>query len=267
MNMPVKLAILGAEGRMGQTLLNELTHVPELLLTAALTKPTSPALGQVLPNAPDIVLSCDMEAALEHCDVLIDFSTPEVSLQAAEIMSKGRPCHTLVTGTTGFDPQQSAQLQTASHSISLLQSGNFSLGIHLLAGLVRQAAQTLQAGWDIEILDMHHKHKQDAPSGTALMLGTAAAMGRNPSGISPTSDSIRTRPRQDGEIGFAIMRGGGITGQHEVRIASDQEMISLSHQAFNRSVFAYGAFKAAFWAVKQPAGLYTMAHMLGLEQV
>ena len=255
---------------MGREIIRALGAEPRAQLAAALTAPNSPNVGQDAAETAGLkqggaLLTSDIQAALEICDVLIDFSSPKAAIDAALAMHSAR-CHTFVTGTTGYSETEEKALLAAAHNITLLKSGNFSLGVNMLEALVERAASKLGAGWDIEILDMHHKHKLDTPSGTALMLGEAAAKGR---GVSLKETQILSRqgrsvPRSEGQIGFAALRGGGVIGAHEVRIASELEMITLSHDAFDRSVFAAGAVTAALWAADKPKGLYTMKDVLGL---
>lgn len=266
----LNIGILGADGRMGSAIIRALEAEPRAALTAAVTAANSLNLGQDAGEIAGIKncgvsLISDIETALENCDVLIDFSHPKAAIDAALAMHKTR-CHTFVTGTTGYTATEEKALMAAGDKITLLKSGNFSLGVNMLEALVELAADKLRAGWDIEILDMHHKHKIDAPSGTALMLGEAAAKGR---GVSLKDNKVLSREgrgdaRTEGQIGFAALRGGGVIGAHEVRIASELEMITLSHDAFDRSVFANGAIVAALWAAQQPAGIYDMKDMLGL---
>ena len=271
---PVKIGLLGASGRMGRAVTQVLGEYEAdskaAQLIAAIVSPTSQFLhkdaGLLAGIAKNgIMLSADIDSALAQCDVIIDFSTPKSAIDVALAMHN-RYCQTLVTGTTGFSAAEEKALENASDSITLLKSGNFSLGITLLEALIEIAANRLDTGWDIEIVDMHHKHKVDAPSGTALMLGRAAAKGRGVSleHVQCLSRQGQIGPRPKGEIGFAALRGGGVIGSHAVKIASDQEMISLSHDAFDRNVFAAGAVKSAIWAAKQPKGLYSMRDMLGL---
>lgn len=266
------IGILGADGRMGASVLKVLDAEPRARLTVALTSPKSESRGQdagAVAGLRDcgVLLTSDIQEGLAACDVLIDFSSPKAAIDAALSMYDAR-CKTLITGTTGYTETEESALLAASESITLLKSGNFSLGVNLLEILVETASRALTTGWDIEILEMHHKHKVDAPSGTALMLGEAAAQGR---GVPlkdirvPVRDGI-SAPRLEGEIGFAALRGGGVIGAHEVRIASALEMITLSHDAFDRSVFASGAVAAALWAATKPKGLYTMKDMLGLPR-
>ncbi len=255
---------------MGREIIRALNTEPRAQLAAALTAANSPNIGQDAAETAGLkqggtLLTSDIQAALEACDVLIDFSSPKAAIDAALAMHKTR-CPTFVTGTTGYSETEEKALLAAAHNITLLKSGNFSLGINMLEALVEIATDKLRTGWDVEILDMHHKHKVDAPSGTALMLGEAAAKGR---GIKLKETQIlshqgRSEPRREGQIGFAALRGGGVIGAHEVRIASELEMITLSHDAFDRSVFANGAVTAALWAADRPSGLYGMKDVLGL---
>jgi len=265
------IGILGADGRMGGAVLRALAIEPGARLSVALTVPDSPHLGQDAAEfaglkACGVTLSSDIKAALKVCDVLIDFSHPKAAIDAALTMHESR-CHSLVTGTTGYTETEERALIAAADSITLVKSGNFSLGINMLEALVELASAKLNVGWDIEVLEMHHKHKVDAPSGTALMLGEAAAKGRSVSlkTVQVLSREGRGNAREDGQIGFAALRGGGVIGQHEVRIASELEMITLGHDAFDRSVFAAGAVTAAMWAASQPKGLYDMKDVLGLK--
>lgn len=270
MTQQIDIGVLGADGRMGGAIIRTLASEPRARLTAAVTAKNSPNLGK---DAADVAglkscgvsLTSDIHTVLDTCDVLIDFSHPGATIDAALAMHNKR-CHTLVTGTTGYTDTEEKALLAVGNNITLLKSGNFSLGVNMLEALVELATNKLRAGWDIEVLEMHHKHKIDAPSGTALMLGEAAAKGR---GVSLKDNQVLSREgrgdaRTEGQIGFAALRGGGVIGTHEVRIASELEMITLSHDAFDRSVFASGAVTAALWAAKKPAGIYNMKDVLGL---
>jgi 4-hydroxy-tetrahydrodipicolinate reductase len=266
----LEIGVLGADGRMGGAIIRTLEAEPRAQLAAAVTAQNSKHLGEDASEvagtkASGVKLSADIHGALESCDVLIDFSQPEAAIDAALAMHNTR-CHTFVTGTTGYTPAEENALLAAGDNITLLKSGNFSLGVNMLEALVELATDKLRTGWDIEVLEMHHKHKVDAPSGTALMLGEAAAKGR---GVSLKDNQVLSREgrgdaRTEGQIGFAALRGGGVIGAHEVRIASELEMITLSHDAFDRSVFASGAVTAALWAAEKPKGLYDMKDVLGL---
>ena len=203
-------------------------------------------------------------AAAQASDVLIDFSTPAAlaaNLDAARAARIG-----IVIGTTGLDAQHQAAIEAAALDIPILQAANMSLGVNLLAHLVRETAARLGAEWDIEIVELHHRHKVDAPSGTALLLGQAAAEGR---GIDLEAASDRGRDgvtgaRAPGHIGFASLRGGSAAGDHQVLFAGEGERIELGHRAESRAIFAQGAVKAALWLKDQPPGLYAMTDVLGL---
>lgn len=196
---------------------------------------------------------------LKTCDAVIDFSTPDGLMRALPHLPP-QGC-ALVSGTTGLSVAQEQTLSAAADNHAILRSGNFSVGIHLLGLLTQQAAATLGAGWDIEILEMHHRDKVDAPSGTALMLGDAAARGRGVE-LDDVSTVDRTGKRRSGDIGFSVLRGGGVYGDHEVRLVNQSQMITLGHRALNRDVFADGALDAAEWLIGQKPGLYTMGDML-----
>jgi 4-hydroxy-tetrahydrodipicolinate reductase len=202
---------------------------------------------------------------LASVDALVDFTTPEASVALAVLCAeRGGPA--LVLGATGFTPGQEAQIATAAKAIAIVRSGNFSLGVNVLLGLVRQAARALPAQtYDIEISEAHHRRKVDAPSGTALMLGQAVADGR---GVTLDREVIGPRegiigPRPVGGIGFSVLRGGGIVGEHSVVFAAEDELLTLSHSARDRGLFARGAAEAALWVVTQPPGLYDMQDVLG----
>jgi 4-hydroxy-tetrahydrodipicolinate reductase len=262
----LNIAVLGADGRMGASVIRALYDHELAQLHAAIGRTGLGEDSQSRIGLPEsgVMMTNDLSAALKTCDVVIDFSVPTATIAAAEAMQDAK-CQTLVSGTTGFSVEEDAALLQASAGLRLLRAGNFSPGVTALSVLVEQAAKALP-NWDVEILDMHHNRKIDAPSGTALLLGEAAASGRE-----TTLDAVRTParegvsdPRHSGEIGFAALRGGGVIGQHEVRIATDREMITLSHEAFDRSLFARGAVDAAIWAHAQPVGQYGMRDMLGL---
>lgn len=205
---------------------------------------------------------------LSLCDVVIDFSTAEASVALAQTCAeRGGPA--LVIGSTGFSPDQETALAAAAEKVAIVRSGNFSLGVNILIGLVEHAALRLDArDWDIEITETHHRKKIDAPSGTALMLGEAAAAGRG----HDLSD-LRTPPydgiseeRKTGSIGFSSIRAGGVVGEHTVLFASDDEVLTLSHSAIDRSLFAKGAVAAAAWVRTRRPGLYDMQDVLGFRQ-
>lgn len=272
MNQNIKVTVLGADGRMGRAIIAAVSNVPSLTLSAALTHANSPHLGQdaiaLSGNVGAPVMLTDDFSKAKNCDVAIDFSTPLAMLNFSSEIKNGN-LKAIISGTTGFTAAQTKTLRENCTDLVLLQSGNFSLGVNMLEALVELAANKLRAGWDIDVLEMHHKHKIDAPSGTALMLGNAAAKGRNVDlkSVQKLSREGQTGARPEGEIGFATLRGGGVIGEHSVHIASELEMLTLSHSAFDRSVFAHGAVNAAQWAVNQKPGYYDMKDMLGLRSL
>ncbi len=240
-----RIGIIGSAGRMGQAI-------------ARVIKASSHDLAGGIDQGDDPA------ALAARCDVLIDFSSPRAlaaNLAAAE--SAGIP---IVIGTTGLETEHHAAIDRAAHNTAVLQTGNTSLGVTLLAHLVREAAARLGDDWDIEIVEMHHRMKVDAPSGTALLLGEAAAAGRGIA-LAENTESGRhglTGARAKGAIGFAALRGGTVAGEHSVIFAGDEERLTLSHSAENRTIFARGAVKAADWLLGKPAGRYTMPEVLGL---
>jgi 4-hydroxy-tetrahydrodipicolinate reductase len=208
--------------------------------------------------------SDDALALMAAADGVIDFTTPAASVELAGLAAQARSVH--IIGTTGFDAAQEEAIAAAARHARIVKSGNMSLGVNVLAGLVKQAAAQLGDDWDIEILDMHHRHKVDAPSGTALLLGAAAADGRGVD-LDDRRESGRDgigEPRATGAIGFAALRGGSVVGDHEVILAGENEQIRLVHRAEDRDIFARGALKAAQWAHDKSEGLYTMQNVLGL---
>ena len=241
----MKIGIIGSQGRMGQALVDAIA-----------------ANGHT--HAGGVDKDGDLAGLIAASDVLVDFSSPgglEASLDAC--VAAGKP---IVIGTTGLEERHHFLIDDAAHDIPILQTGNTSLGVNMLAALVEQAARQLGADWDIEILEMHHRHKVDAPSGTALLLGEAAAKGRavNLKDHSERGRDGITATRKAGHIGFASLRGGSVAGDHNVIFASDNERIELIHRAENRAIFASGAVKAAEWLVQQKAGRYNMQEVLGL---
>lgn len=271
--MSIKLGILGADGRMGAAVIQAIADHQEVSLGAALTAPNSPELGQdagtLAGRAPlGVKLTSDIKDGLQDCDALIDFSAPAAAIAAGQILSSAEysgPCKAVVSGTTGFTPTQDGTLNSLSETIPLLRARNFSPGVTALSVLVELAAEKLGTGWDIEVLEMHHRHKVDAPSGTALLLGEAAAKGR---GLNLDEAKVLSRvgmtgARDEDDIGFATLRGGGVYGRHDVILANELEMITLRHDAFDRSVWARGAVSAAIWTVQQKPGLYSMRDVLG----
>ncbi|TWD55750.1 dihydrodipicolinate reductase [Agrobacterium vitis] len=267
---PMKLVVVGASGRMGQALIRIIAETEGAVLHAAVGRLGSPAIGKDAGELAGlgplgVPVTDDALAAFVHADGVIDFTRPETSVEFAALAAQARIVH--VIGTTGCSEDDQAKFEAASRHARLVKSGNMSLGVNLLSVLVQQAAKALDAaGWDIEVLEMHHKHKVDAPSGTALLLGEAAAAGR---GIDLKDKAVKVRdghtgPREAGTIGFATLRGGSVIGEHSVLLAGEGEIVTLSHSAGDRSIFARGAVKAALWARDKNPGLYSMLDVLGL---
>lgn len=262
MSQPVKIAVAGALGRMGQAVIQTLDGRADVVLAARFDRPG--ATGEHLVSA---------DAALAAADVVIDFTLPEASALLAEAAAARAVHHAhapaLVIGSTGFSPEQLARIETAASKVAIVRSGNYSLGVNMLMGLVRQAAAALPAeDWDVEVFEAHHKRKIDAPSGTALMLGEAAARARGVD-LDQVSDRARdgvTGPRKTGAIGFSVVRGGGIVGEHSVIFAGESETLTLSHSAIDRGLFARGAVAAAAWTRGKPPGLYDMQDVLGFSR-
>jgi len=258
----VKVGILGAGGRMGAALIAAVGATPELQLAGLAERAGHPAVGT---KVSDRLTVCANATAIAHnCDVLIDFTSPEALADNLEAACAGK-CAILV-GTTGLDASHHAKIDRAARSIAVLQAANTSLGVTVMAALVERAAALLGTDWDIEIAELHHRHKRDAPSGTALALGVAAASGR---GVALASVAKRGRDgigpaREAGEIGFASLRGGSAAGDHSVLFAGEGERLVISHHAEGRELFARGAVRAAAWLGGKPAGRYTMAQVLGL---
>ena len=254
---------------MGRTLIRLIHADPALDLAGGLEAKDSAALGQdlgVLAGGEKLGINAsdDALALMAAADGVIDFTTPAASVELAGLAAQARSVH--IIGTTGFDAAQEEAIAAAARHARIVKSGNMSLGVNVLAGLVKQAAAQLGDDWDIEILDMHHRHKVDAPSGTALLLGAAAADGRGVD-LDDRRESGRDgigEPRATGAIGFAALRGGSVVGDHEVILASENEQIRLAHRAEDRDIFARGALKAAQWAHDKSEGLYTMQNVLGL---
>ena len=266
------LAILGAGGRMGRTLVDLVAETDGLTLGAALERPGSDAIGKDAGELAGtghlgVAITDDLGAALGTCDGVIDFTAPASSVAVAGKAAERGIVH--VIGTTGFSPEDDMAIAAAAKAGAVIvKSGNMSLGVNLLAGLVEQAARALGPdAFDIEVLEMHHRHKVDAPSGTALLLGEAAAKGRD---VTLKDESVRVRDgqtgaRKAGTIGFATLRGGSVVGEHSVILAGEGERIELVHRATDRAIFARGALRAALWARGKTPGLYSMKDVLGLR--
>jgi 4-hydroxy-tetrahydrodipicolinate reductase len=266
----MRLIVAGAGGRMGRALTRVISDTEGAVLTGALEAPGSELLGKdagVLAGLPanGVLLSADLWSMSANADGILDFTVPGATIANVAIAAQRGLVH--VIGTTGLSSSDDAVIKSVTSRAIVVQSGNMSLGINLLAALVKRVAQSLDPSFDIEILEMHHRAKIDAPSGTALMLGEAAAAGR---GIALGTSSARGRDgetgaRRSGDIGFASLRGGSVTGDHSVIFAGSMERIELTHRAEDRTMFAQGAVKAALWARDKQPGLYTMTDVLGLN--
>ncbi|GJD95758.1 4-hydroxy-tetrahydrodipicolinate reductase [Methylobacterium iners] len=265
----MRLVVVGADGRMGRMLIRAVAEAEGCTLSSAIEREGSAALGQDAGTlagigALGVPVTDDPLPAFAATDGVLDFTTPAATTFFAELAAQARIVH--VIGTTGLAEPDLAKLAAAARHARLVRSGNMSLGVNLLAGLVRKVAAALGPDYDIEIVEMHHRMKVDAPSGTALLLGEAAAEGRGVA-LSETRVSTRdghTGARRPGDIGFATLRGGSVVGDHSVILAGPGERITLSHHAEDRTIFARGAVRAARWAFDRPPGLYGMADVLGL---
>lgn len=266
----LRTIIAGAGGRMGQANIRAVTAHAGLELVGAVDRPGAASIGRdagQLAGLGDLGTAVTDDAAtlLDSADVIIDFTAPAASVALARLAADRGLAH--IIGTTGCsEADDLAIADAAAQGARIVKSGNFSMGVNLLANLVRKAAAALP-DYDIEVLEMHHARKVDAPSGTALLLGEAAAEGRD---IALKDNAVRVRdghtgPRVAGSIGFATLRGGTVVGEHTVMLAGPAERIELTHRAKDRTIFANGAVRAALWAVMQPPGLYSMADVLGLN--
>jgi 4-hydroxy-tetrahydrodipicolinate reductase len=268
--MTIAIAVAGAAGRMGRAIIAAAAADSRFRIAGGTERTGSHALGAdlgALAGGSEFgVTAADrVHSAATSADVWIDFTAPEASVEALDALAATQ-VKAAIVGTTGLSAAQEARITDAATRLAIVRSGNFSLGVNLLAALVEQAAARLGAGWDIEISETHHRRKADAPSGAALLLGDAAANGRN-----TKLDAVRiaareglTGPRPEGGIGFAVTRGGNVIGDHSVGFYSEREILTLSHSALDRAVFADGALAAALWVANKPPGLYSMRDVLEL---
>ncbi len=266
----MRLAVMGASGRMGRAITMAILDNKEIELVGATDEPGSTTIGQDIGtlnglNPLGLTITDDPLSLFTKVDGILDFTSPTATLNFAELAAQARIVH--VIGTTGIDKAGEEKIKAASRHATIIKAGNMSLGVNLLAALTKKVAELLDENFDIEIVEMHHKHKVDAPSGTSLMLGKAAALGRN---VDLTEESVRGRdgitgPRPPGSIGFASLRGGSVAGDHTVIFAGEGERIELTHKADDRRIFAGGAVKAALWGKSKGPGLYNMADVLGLN--
>lgn len=264
------IVVTGASGRMGQMLIRLLGENPHVRLVGALERPGHPWIGrdvgEAMGAAPlGVTVSDDAVAVIAQAQAVIDFTAPAATVAFAELTAQARAVH--VIGTTGLEQSHLDCLKAAARHAPIIRAGNMSLGVNLLVGLTRKVAAALGTDWDIEVVESHHRHKVDAPSGTALMLGEAAAQGRGAALDDlrvPARDGI-TGARAPGSIGFSAIRGGDVVGEHDVIFAADGERIVLRHLATDRAIFARGAIRAAVWGQDKGPGQYDMMDVLGLQ--
>lgn len=265
----MKLAVMGAAGRMGRELIRAVHETKGCVVAGGTEAQGSDALGAdlgVLAGVGELGVTVT-DAPLElfaRIDGILDFTSPAATVAFADLAAQARIVH--VMGTTGFTSEDEAKIEAAARHATIIKAGNMSLGVNLLAALTKKVAEALDEDFDIEVLEMHHRHKVDAPSGTALLLGQAAADGR---GVDLEARSVRSRDghtgaRNRGDIGFATLRGGSVVGEHSVIFAADGERVELVHKAADRGIFARGGVKAALWGKGKAPGVYSMADVLGL---
>lgn len=265
----MKIAVVGAAGRMGRELIKAVHDAEGVTLAGAVESPGHLAVGQdagLLAGLAKVgvVITDQALETFTKVDAVLDFTVPAATIEFAALAANARIVH--VVGTTGLSDADHAKLDAAARHATIIQAGNMSLGVNLLVALTRKIAAALDADFDIEVLEMHHRMKVDAPSGTALMLGEAAAEGRGVK-LRDVAQRVRdgvTGPRKRGDIGFATLRGGGVIGEHSVIFASDNERIEVTHKAGDRSLFARGAVKAAKWGIGKGPGRFDMLDVLGI---
>jgi 4-hydroxy-tetrahydrodipicolinate reductase len=263
------IVVTGASGKMGQMLVRMIAASDKVKLVGCIERSGHAWIGRDIGEAMGlgalgVEVSDDPLEAFARAQAVIDFTSPAASVEFAALAAQARAVH--VVGTTGLEPEHHRRLDLAAHHAVIIQAGNMSLGVNLLTRLTQKVAQALDADWDIEIVEAHHRMKVDAPSGTALMLGQAAAEGR---GVALEDARVLGRDgitgaRAKGTIGFSAIRGGDIVGEHDVIFAADGERIILRHVATDRAIFARGALKAALWGQGQKPGRYDMMDVLGL---
>ncbi len=265
----ILIGVVGCAGRMGVNLLRQIAASEGCAIAGGTERPGSEAIGRDVGEAAQlgelgIAVTDDAAVLIEQADVILDFTAPAATAAHAALCADHGTVH--VVGTTGLEAEHEAALQAAAEKTAVVRGANMSVGVNLLVGLARRVAATLDPDWDIEIIEMHHRHKVDAPSGTALALGKAAAEGR---GVEHDAVADRGRDgitgaRKRGDIGYATLRGGNVVGDHTVVFAADNERIELSHKASDRAIFARGAVTAAKWGHGKPPGYYGMDDVLGL---
>ncbi len=265
----MKIGVMGAAGRMGCELVRAIHGAPGCVVAGGIEPEGAPAVGRDLGEvagigALGVSIGTDARAMIGQVDAIVDFTRPGPSVDFARLAADAGIIHVL--GTTGFSDDDERAIAAASDRATIIKAGNMSLGVNLIVEMARKIAAALDEDFDIEVLEMHHKHKVDAPSGTALMLGQAAAEGR---GIDLKARSVRSRDghtgeRNRGDIGFATLRGGNVVGEHSVIFAADGERVTIGHIATDRGIFARGAVKAALWGRGRGPGLFAMKDVLGL---
>ncbi|MDP6603247.1 MAG: 4-hydroxy-tetrahydrodipicolinate reductase [Rhodospirillales bacterium] len=265
----MKIGVVGCGGRMGRMIVSTIATTEGCEIAGGTEPPLSPLLGQDVGAqaglAPaGLVVGDDAQALFRAADVVVDFTAPDATALHARLAAEMSV--PLVAGTTGLTADEQKAVEDAARSVAIVQAANMSVGINLLLGLTEETAAKFGDDYDIEILEMHHRHKVDAPSGTALALGRAAAKGRGVE-LDAVAQRVRdghTGPRRAGDIGFATMRGGDVAGEHTVVFATEASRIEIVHRAISRAVFAGGALRAALWLDGKPPGLYSMRDVLGL---
>lgn len=265
----MKIAVMGVAGRMGQELVRAVHQSESCELSGASERPDSPTIGADIGSLTGIgpigvKVGDDPLEIIAKADAILDFTTPKATAEFAGLAANARIVH--VIGTTGLSEAEETQIKAAARHAPIIKAGNMSLGVNLLAAMTRRVAEALDEEFDIEIVEMHHRDKVDAPSGTALMLAAAAAQGRD---VDLDARAIKGRdgitgPRPRGAIGMASLRGGSVVGEHKVIFAGPGERIELAHLASDRGIFARGAVKAALWGRGKAPGLYAMSDVLGL---
>ncbi|WP_108260714.1 4-hydroxy-tetrahydrodipicolinate reductase [Mangrovicoccus ximenensis] len=264
------IVITGAAGRMGRMLVQAVAESGKARLAGAVVRPGHAWVGQDIGTAMGgpalgVTVTDELLEPMARAQAVIDFTTPELSTEVAAVAAQARAVH--VIGTTGFEPAHLEKISAAARHAVVVRAGNMSLGVNLLVGLTRRVAAVLGTDWDIDVVEAHHRHKIDAPSGTALMLGEAAAEGRGKS-LEDLQDMTRMQrrgARAEGSIGFSAIRGGDVVGEHDVIFASPGERIVLRHLATDRGIFARGAVAAALWGQDKGPGEYDMMDVLGLK--
>lgn len=263
MPAPPRVCVLGPSGRMGRAVLDAARGRDDVRIAAAVDRPDAGGLGAEV--ADGVFATSDLDAGLAACDVYIDFTAPAATRAAAEAAARRR--RAAVIGTTGLTPADDAAVAELARVAPIVVAANFSLGVNLVLGLVRQAARVLGPEWDAEVVETHHRAKRDAPSGTALMIARAIAAGH---GTDYDRVKRHTRdgdvgPRPRGEIGVSSVRGGDVVGEHTAYFFGPAERLEISHRAGSRTIFAAGAIRAAAWVAAQPPGRYDMLAVLGLQ--